>query len=257
MRIEKTSAGFQAELSKKDQELVGRLIRLLSPHVKVDPIGTYRRLGSDDLWLRLVGQIAVMGGATKMEQLRENTDSFDQFRQRLSLSVVMKKSSSADYLKSTLKEFRATRFPARCADRLEQCLRSPAVIKSERFALFDGLSHKNNSEFIRTQLLDRCPVFKHKSASDFMIGTGLSQDVIALDTRIIGVLKDNFDDCEDLRANTVQSKPQLYLAIESAIRKACEANRCTVGRFDRLLFQFSGMRLISTMALYPQLFAPA
>ena len=45
---------------------------------------------------------------------------------------------------------------------------------------------------IREALLANCPIFKLKSASDFMISSGLCYDVVALDTRVVGVLQRYF-----------------------------------------------------------------
>ncbi len=72
-------------------------------------------------------------------------------------------------------------------------LNNPNVVKNGRIVLLNGLSHENDYAYIRNELIKRTRYFKLKSASDFMISVGLSHDVIALDTRVIKILRDHFN----------------------------------------------------------------
>lgn len=88
----------------------------------------------------------------------------------------------------------------------------------------------------------RCPAFKRKSASDFMITTGLSHDVIALDVRVVGALKKYVG--YETPVGRVQGSRKIYLSVEQALREVCEEAGTTLARLDRTLFQFTSMSAI-------------
>ncbi len=126
------------------------------------------------------------------------------------------------------------------------------MFDEDRFVLFKNLSHKNDANHIRHQLIQRCPVFRLKSASDFMIEAGLSRDVIALDTRIVGVLKDYFD--YNLGPGQVQANIARYYSLEDALRKYCQKAGKSLAVLDRVLFRYSGMTVFQMMAKHPGFF---
>lgn len=97
----------------------------------------------------------------------------------------------------------------------------------------------NDYRVIRGALLQSCPIFKLKSASDFMISTGLSHDVIALDTRVVGVLRRYFGFNHE--ASTVQGRPSLYFSVEQALRETCQEAGRTLALLDRILFRYRGV----------------
>jgi thermostable 8-oxoguanine DNA glycosylase len=85
----------------------------------------------------------------------------------------------------------------------------------------------------------RCPTFKRKSVSDYMITAGISHDVIALDVRVVGALKRYLG--YETPVSRVQGSKKIYLSVEEALRDVCEEDRTTLARLDRTLFQFTGM----------------
>jgi thermostable 8-oxoguanine DNA glycosylase len=92
---------------------------------------------------------------------------------------------------------------------------------------------------VRDVLMERCPIFRMKSASDFMINAGLSHDVIALDVRVVGVLQRYLG--YNLAPGNVQSRRRVYLSVEDALRGACERSSHSLAHLDRVLFKFSAM----------------
>lgn len=72
-----------------------------------------------------------------------------------------------------------------------------------------------------------------------MISTGLCHDVVALDTRVVGVLQRYFGFNHE--ASAVQGKPELYFSVEQALREVCNEVKEPLARLDRVLFQFSGV----------------
>ena len=93
--------------------------------------------------------------------------------------------------------------------------------------------------------MERCPVFKPKSASDSMIEVGLSHDVIALDVRVVGGLQKYFS--YNLPASKVQEHRDVYLSMESALREVCAEAGASLALLDRALFQLGGMSALEFM----------
>ena len=70
-----------------------------------------------------------------------------------------------------------------------------------------------------------------------MINVGLSHDVIALDVRVVGVLRRYF--AFNLAPSGVQGRRRVYLSVEQALREACP-KRASLALLDRVLYSFSG-----------------
>jgi len=96
--------------------------------------------------------------------------------------------------------------------------------------------------------MERNPYFKLKSASDFMIVVGLSHDVIAFDTRVVGILNDYFG--LNLNVNRVQGSKTIYESLESALRDACERLGISLAHLDRMLFRFKDT-IVSRIMIKP------
>lgn len=226
-------------LSDKDVELLNKIKKYLTPHLtktELPKLGYYSSLSDEEIWLRIVTQFCVMGGARKY--LKMNEQKLSEFRDNMRLDKLLGKGKELSHVSEILKE--ATRFPDKQAKKIVDLLTNQNVIKRRRIVLLHNLSHKKNSyEDIRSKLIERMhPHFKLKSASDFMIKTGLSNDVIALDTRIVGVLQKHFHLSVDV--NKVQKSKEIYISIERSLRDACKRLDLSLACLDRALFKFSG-----------------
>jgi len=144
----------------------------------------------------------------------------------------------ASYLAAVLRDRMAARFWQKTADKLAVALRNERVVRDGRVVLCKGLTPTTPRDDIRRELLSRCALFKMKSASDFMIGAGLSRDVIAFDARVVGLLREAFG--LTATAEQVQGNPPMYLALEAALREACEEIHKPLALLDRAIFQFRG-----------------
>jgi len=238
-----TSSGSKAEttISTREEAMLLYVIEALSSSVKM-PNPTENE--SEDLWHRLVSQVCVMGGARGMEELvkPENADKFDAFKKATSLRQWSKAKFDEKYMADVLKDAGVCRFHAKAAGKLRIMVDTRTIVQGTRVVLLKGLSASMPRDKLRNELMSRCPMFRMKSASDFMISTHLSHDVIALDTRVIGVFRDYFS--FPLTASQVQGDDAVYLSVESALRTVCEKGGITLAKLDRLLFQLAGVSVI-------------
>jgi thermostable 8-oxoguanine DNA glycosylase len=241
---------YRTLLRDEDRETLGRIVAFLGPLAELNPIGHYRAMTSEDVWLEIVGQVCVMGSARHWDRLCSDYPSWSGFKEAVSLHSLNRQEDPASYLTKTLSAFSAARFPNRSAKSLVAALNSPGVFRDGDLVLFEGLSHEDDVVQMRDTLIERCPAFYLKSASNLMIEIGLSRDVIALDSRIVGILREHFD--YNATAACIQSNRKRYLSLESALREFCRAQDVSLGRLDRLLFRFSRLSAIDLVVRYPQ-----
>ena len=239
MRSERTVEGYRTILEQGDVDSLHRLLRMVGPYVKLEPLRPGRRLGQARVWERVVSQVCVSGSALGMERLAAEPERFKEFRQATSLPALARRSFRANHIAAVLRRFKATRFHNQAAKRLLKVIRTPTVVQGDRCVLMSQAPRTDDYRAIREALLACCPIFKLKSASDFMISTGLCHDVVALDARVVGVLQRYFD--FNHQASAVQGRPELYFSVEQALREVCNEAGESLARLDRVLFQFSGI----------------
>jgi thermostable 8-oxoguanine DNA glycosylase len=243
---------IETELSTSDDAVLTKFIELFAPLIKLPRIGRYSKMGSEEVWQRLVAQVCVRGSARHMERIQTDPITKRDFNKAISLKEIKKKRKKKSYLTTVLKSFSATRFPHRAADNLTTLLKTPTVFNGHRIALFKGLSHKDDPLYVRNILTQRCPIFGLKSASDFMILVGLSHDVIALDTRVVRVFQHYFN--YNLSPGKVQRKNSCYYSVEEALRKYCFKNGTSLAILDRILFRYSRVSAFEHLVQHPTLF---
>ncbi|MFB0544104.1 MAG: hypothetical protein ACETVN_00185 [Asgard group archaeon] len=221
-----------------------KIKRYLAHKVKLPELGEYARLNDDDLWLKMVIQFCVMGGTRMFDNLMRNETAFSGFKKEIGLNKLLSiKKDRVKRIETVLKNYKATRFYSKQAKKIDDILKEIKVVDKGHVVLLDRLSHKQDFSTIRKELRKRNKYFKLKSASDFMINVGLSHDVMALDTRLVRILKDHFGLNIDVRK--VQRNKKIYESIEEAIREACKEIGISLAHLDRIFFKYSDKNAIS------------
>jgi thermostable 8-oxoguanine DNA glycosylase len=231
----------ETTISGRSTSMLLYVIESLSSSVKM-PAPTEN--SSEHLWHRLVSQVCVMGGARGIEKLVRagNKKRLDAFTAATSLQKWSESGFDEGYMSDALREASACRFPAKTVKKLREMAGTRQIVQGTRVVLLEGLSTSMPREKLRSELMTRCPLFGLKSVSDFMISTHLSQDVIALDTRLVGIFRDHLS--YPLTAAQVQADDAVYLSVESSLRIVCEMAGITLAHLDRLLFQLSGVSVV-------------
>jgi thermostable 8-oxoguanine DNA glycosylase len=253
MQTVRSNGEFQIQLSDDDRTKLGRIVALFGPLVEPDlePIGRYHAMTADELWLVLVEQVCVMGSARYIERLHKDPERYEGFKKAVAMESLSRQQDPVDYLAKTLRKFSVTRFYNKSSERITSMLKSPEVFQGGDFILLRGLSHEGNAIQTRDELIRRNPIFQLKSTSDFMICVGLSHDVIALDTRVVGVFQEHFG--YEVSPGRIQSNRDLYLSLEATLREFCSGQGVSLALLDRLLFRFSDLRAIELVVKYPEL----
>lgn len=231
-------------LSDSDISAIAKINQYLGNKVSVPKLALYSSLTKEELWQTIVEQYCVMGNASKLDNLRDNPADYQDFRAKLKLKILLSPNvDPVQHITETLKVYKATRFHNKQAGRIAELLTIRTVIFMGKFVLLNDLSHDRPREIIRNQLLKRNPLFGMKSVSDFMIDIGLSHDVIALDSRIIGIFQNHFQ--FNVKVARVQRNKKIYLSVEEALRRACSKLGFKLAHLDRMLFRFSNKDAVS------------
>lgn len=251
MQTVRDDGKVQTQLSDDDRTKLGRIIALFGPFVKLEPIARYRTMTSDEVWLVLFEEVCVMGSARHIERLHKDPVGYEEFKKAVSMESLSHQKDLVGYLSETLREFSVTRFPNRSSERIASMLKSPEVFQKDELILLRGLSHEDDAIQTRDELIRRNPIFRLKSTSDFMISVGLSHDVIALDTRVIGIFQVYFE--YNVSAGRIQSDLEMYLSLEATLREFCREQGVSLALLDRLLFKFSDLNAVELVVKYPEL----
>ncbi|MCF8335601.1 MAG: hypothetical protein K9H65_03265 [Bacteroidales bacterium] len=240
-----STANNKTYLSEGDIRKITKIAKHLIDRIPFPQLGLYKELSEEALWFNLVLKICAFGGADMLHELRKDEVRFREFGKMLSLSVLLrKKDLRQEYIARILKEYKATRFYNKQAEKIEALLHNPEVISDGYFVLLRNIDHNTLSyQEIRNLLVSRNSYFKLKSASEYMIEVGLSIDVIGLNTRIADILGYHFG----LRVSRskLQNTRYIYESVEGGLRQGCEQIGIPLAYLDRMLFHFSEKDTIS------------
>ena len=75
-------------ISDADKQLLTRSLELFGPLVKLPKVGSYLRMGREEVWQRLVSQVCVMGSARHMERLQADSSLKKDFGKAISLRTI-------------------------------------------------------------------------------------------------------------------------------------------------------------------------
>jgi thermostable 8-oxoguanine DNA glycosylase len=239
------SENKQTTFTEDDYQKLIKITKELIHHLNMPQLGLYKEIGEDEIWLSLVLQFCVVSGKRMTEDLRENKQKLEEFSEKINFrKLTSMKNKRKEYVSGILKEFRATSFYNKQAERIEDVLNNPEIIKDRKMILLNSTDHtKHDFKEIRDYLIKKVPHFKLKSASEFMIENGLSIDVIAINTRIGEALNHHFD--LNIDNQKIQSSRLVYESIEQCLRDACRKIGIPLAYLSRMLFYYSEKDTIS------------
>jgi len=232
-------------ITKSDYSKLSKIVEHLIHEAEMPELGLYSVMSQDVLWMNLIFQFCAISGRRMTDALRNDKKQLYDFSEKLNFKYLASiKNNRKEYIAKVLKDYKATSFYNKQAERIDDILKSPNVVDKNKFVLLNGIDHNKQSyNEIRDILIRRVPHLKMKSASGFMIENGLAIDVIAISTRIWEVLNKHFDLRLDNRK--IQSSRKTYLAIEDALRKACGHIGIPLAYLSRMLFQYSEKDTVS------------
>ena len=225
-----------------DHKHIARLKRILKKHQppELPHPDTWKSQSDDDIWIRVVSQIVVIGNAKPAEQLKRH-----QYRDRNQWDLLVAKSDedAAVAIWTVLRDI-GSRFGGTS---LNQCGPTKALVFNRNTLRDFRGGPKGFLKTIATMegdsidkinfVTDRLQLIKNKGARDFLTsGFGLVHDHIALDTRVkkclqhIGI---------QLPADAA-TNPSTYQQVETDLGcMLCKPLGISLAELDQLLFKFA------------------
>ncbi len=240
MRVRQVSKeNWNLETTDEDRKILRYITDMWKEKTPPPSYGKWIDMNSEDIWKELVIQFCVFGGAKPIENLSKNIESKYEFFEKLSLDLLSNTTSRRqESIASHLKDFKATRFYNKAAKHINDCVENVNVVRDGKVVLLDDIKDGTLTEDdIRDILLERLSHFKMKSVSDFMITIGAARNLIAFDTRVVGLL--NMQLGLNVCLDRIRSSKKLYKALENGLKELCRELSIELSHLDRLLFQHS------------------
>jgi len=202
----------------------------------------WKYLSNNDIWLRFITQVMVVGSSAPAERFMQNS----KLKRSVSynkLSKIEDKKCLEKKINNVLREV-GTRYASQSS---EKCKKTQALVHNlkvlkkfkggpktllQRISKFKG---RNESKRKAKYLMKIFKYIKSKSARDFLMGLGLTSNAIALDVRLQNILKNKVG--LDL-SEGIASNPELYDKTEQELlSKVCVPLNLSGVKFDRILYQ--------------------
>lgn len=219
---------------------VAKLKRCVKPYVAKADIpkqDAWKRLSDDDIWRHFVNQVAVVGSAAGGERidrlLRERKAlgfrklvQLPAGRRRRLINKALRE-SGVRYASEDVKKCRKTAAIARNLEFLSEFPGGPS-------GYLRSLAGLRDDDARIARVAQDLSYVKLKGARDLLIGLGVATSVVALDTRILDLLRRAGASIpKDVRTN-----PESYRQLEKELlNKICKPLRITGAALDRILFQ--------------------
>jgi len=197
---------------------------------------------NNELWLWLVGQVMVVGGAASNDRFQSRED----LKEKLNYEALREYTNDKE-LQSLINEVLRAAGVRYASSDLEKCQKSKALVHNYRFissykggmkGLLQDLAaiHGEHAEQDRVAfLMQHLKFIKHKSARDFLMSMGINTHTLALDIRIQNIFK-HFG--IEFPTQAQLSSKAIYDGTEKEIiEKICNPLHIEPSTFDRILYQ--------------------
>jgi len=196
----------------------------------------WRRLGDDDVWNLVLGQVSVVGSAASGERLLSSRTAMRALRYRrlLRLGAAARTREIHRLLRAHGVRY-VTLEPAKCA-KTRALVRNLALLEE-----FPGgpsgyirrLATLPSEEDRIARVSKDLAFIKLKGSRDFLAEVGLATDVIAFDVRVLGILRALG---LKLAPNTTSSRKSYEQLQAMLLREVCAPEGVTGVVLDRILF---------------------
>jgi hypothetical protein len=232
------------KISKKELKAFERIIERYKGSTEIPKKHDWKTMDNNDLWLRIVSQINVVGGVEGNDRFWENNDLV----KRISLNA-LKKTKTDKELSSTINSvLREAAIRYVSAD-IENCNKTKSLVHNYKFIEnqkggLRGILLSLSAIKGKAAELERVSFFtdsknfmylKNKSARDLLMGLGMNRNTLAIDIRIQNIFSLHGITLPDQKG---LNNKQIYAETENEIiEKICRPLSIEPIIFDRILFQ--------------------
>jgi len=231
----------QLKISKSQVRQFSHIVEKYKAKSRFPKPNYWKELDNTELWLRMVGQVMVVGSSAGEGRFMDRPD----LKKMVSYNALGKMSNQerGETINFVLREA-GVRY---ASIDIEKCNKTCALIHNYKFISsfkggFKGLMQYlsefkgENAEMDRVNyLMKHLKYVKNKSARDFLMGLGINRNTLALDIRIQNIFNHmgvEFPSQDDL------GRKSIYIPTErTIIQKVCEPLAIEPMKFDRILYQ--------------------
>src|SRR6056297_673699 len=106
-------------LNEADNSKLKQIAKHLIHQVNMPQLGLYSNMRSDDIWRNLILQFCVVSGMRMAGDLRNDKKKLKEFGEKLNFRLLIsKKDGRKDYMSRVLKEYKATSFYNKQAEKI-------------------------------------------------------------------------------------------------------------------------------------------
>jgi hypothetical protein len=228
------------DIQAKHVDIFRRVRRAFAPLTLVPKANNWRLRDDDDVWSLVVQQVIVVGGSAAADRFKDSAES----RQRVAYSALARMSPAARrvaihgvlrrvgcrYCSRGVDKCRKTRALCRNLSVLMSTAAGPTGLLAELSKIGGIDRERRRIEEITT----RFDYVKTKGSRDFLMEVGLVRNAIALDTRVLNVLKAVGLTVPDTVA---QSSSEYDMVEAELLEKLCKPLGLLGVEFDRLIYQ--------------------
>jgi len=224
-------------LSSQTVAELKRVLKAYASKASVPKPHAWKRLSNNEIWRHFIVQVAVVGSAASGERLgralrAEETLGLNRLA---ALPVARRRALISKTLRAS-----GVRY---ASHDIEKCRKTAAVVRNFEFlSAFPGgpkgyiksLEKLQNDDARAARLAADMSYIKLKGARDLLVELGVVSNVVALDTRILNILR-RFGAVipRDIRTN-----PDSYRQLQSELlSRVCKPLGITGAALDRILFQ--------------------
>lgn len=224
--------------------ILKRIVKAFGAKADIPKRHAWKRLSDDDIWRHFVVQVAVVGSAAGGERIAR------ALRQRKTLGFRKLAQLPAGRRRTLISKTLRDSGVRYASQDVSECRKTAAIVRNLEFlSAFPGgpigyiksLARLRDDDARVARVAADMSYIKLKGARDLLVELGVVTDVVALDTRILNILRRvGATIPRDVRTNP-ESYGQLQ---EELLNKVCKPLGITGAALDRTLFQhYKDLRL--------------
>lgn len=241
---------WSIEITDEDKRKIKCIVQQLKPLTKpLREYGKWKEMSAEQLWEKIIEQFCVIQGIGQWNQLKRRKKDYKEFMEKMRLANLTNKENRVEYLRQLFLEYRPHRWTKKMPTIIDRFLSNEKTVKKGDLVIFDALKNKDDENDMRDILVKNCYGFGMKSISDLMIEIGMTRNLIAFDTRIVGLLTEFFGlSIWTLKSGKLESDKRiigkigdnkaLYEAMEEKLREVCREieDDLSLSLLDRVFF---------------------
>ncbi len=193
----------------------------------------WKQMDDTEIWRKIVGQVAVVGASAPWVKLKQGWDAGEDALDLSTLSALMSTDGEEmieGRIAETFKKY-GVRYHNKKASSLAKNLAQLVQGDGPR-AFIESVAKESDERVMQDRVAKAMSYIGRKGSRDMLMGLGLCRSAIALDVRIIGVLK-----AAGIVERAPKGKDEYHLVENALLKNVCGPLHWDGVELDRTLYQ--------------------